>query len=169
MSTLRLKISKNDFARFIIQKPEIRRQILETGAQRVVANYQRRMIEGKGVAEAGNLKTHQPLSSNYKIRPSGRPAKPPPLIDTNIMMSSFGIDHSQSTDNKVVMNVAATIHSGSGIDSRRLAGFHQFGTKRMPARPHIGFSKKDKADVSKVFHLMMNKQLLKTFKKHRGN
>jgi hypothetical protein len=162
-----LKVHKKDFVTFVVQPPEIRKEILETIGRRMVVNYRKRMLNNRGITPSGNLKVHKALSSNYTVRPSDRPAKSPILIDTNRMINSFNVDYSRSTHDRVFLNVRPTRHKFTKLRSDALAAIHHFGTRngRIPPRPHIGFSKQDARDAGRQFHTTMKPLVGETFRK----
>lgn len=165
--TLQIKIEKNDFARFVIQRPRARQNILLPIAKQIVNNYRERMMRNTGITPGGGFVLHKTLSPTYKRISEKHFAGPPVLIDTGRMYRSFNI--LTSSKDRVVLGVRPTFQGrkNKAMTSDKLAAIHHFGSSKMhiPARPHIGFSNVDVKMAGKMFHELMNPEIAKTWVK----
>lgn len=138
------------------------KQIMTKAGITVANNYKQRIIHGKGVSPAGNVIKLQKLSDITKTNKGSNI----PLVDTGRMKDAFRVDPVSTTTRKAVMNFPtseawkAGIHQkGITIKPRKKGGrlAVPFGDKTLflkkvtiPARPHVGFSRKDIKDAMKM-------------------
>lgn|GEM_PF-7036133 len=125
-----------------------------------VAGYRRRMRRGLGVDSGGNPVRHKPLKKN--TRPGTGQSSPIPLFDTGEMTRSFRVNRARTTDRRLVMDFPAK-------ESRK-AVTHQFGSprKNIPARPHIGASRRDMKNAVRFLENFWTRNARKFIRIERG-
>jgi phage gpG-like protein len=147
------------------------RQIMLGAGTLIVNNYKQRLNRGMGVSESGNIVKLQKLSEITKKNKGSNI----PLIDTARMASAFRVDPALTTEKRAVFNFPqseswkAGIHQkGVTIKPKKKGGrlCVPFGDKflflksvTIPARRHVGFSKKDISDALKYINYKTSKQL----------
>lgn len=97
-----------------------------------VPGYRDRMRRGMGVDANGNPIRHKPLKRNARRGKSNRST---PLFDTGKMVRSFRVNRGRTTDRALIMDFPDK--------ERRKAAMHQLGNRKVPARPHIGATRRD--------------------------
>lgn len=120
MATCRIR--RNFHLRDIVKSPPVPPSLMRGQAEALVRNIKARTLSGSD--DKG--RRFAPLSPAYtKVKARTHPGRPI-LVRTGEMLADFGVVAATST--------RAAIGFLSDR-SRRIAGYHQSGTRRMPARP----------------------------------
>jgi len=157
--------------KFDARKVKPNRTLMRQVGEAVEEEYKYRLDRGKGVDNAGNEIPLEPLSSLTVDRKGSSL----PLVDTAGMQSSFRVDGSRLTSSRVVLAftpeqaLKAAVHQFGAVIVPKQAKALRIPTGKgtedaifrkraeIPARPHVGISRRDRREIRSIFAAWMRK------------